>query len=164
MQWGDVSFTLEATGDYLSGTTNALPAESVEASIRRIVDWKFIKNRVMPKITGLLESRQVKMQYLVDEFHALPSTENFLALQSEIKSIEKFARKFEQISSKFLTESAVGVQTTDFECYASAIDTMTEQCGKIPDSLFGNLKSLYTFCANPANSADTLNQFIREIC
>lgn len=97
LQWGDLTFTSEATGDFLTGSTDS---SSVSKNFMNI--FKFKSTPMTPKpVEGLMDSRKVTVQYFLNQFAATPTTENLEILTAELKSIEKFERKFTALAEEF---------------------------------------------------------------
>lgn len=119
MQWGDLSFTSEAVGDYLSGEDTS--AKKVTNFLRSYFSYENKNLFTQPK-KGLLDSRQATLNYLLNKFTNKPSAENYKELNSELSLVEKFTRKFKQFSDKFVLKGASNTSTTNFECYANLID------------------------------------------
>lgn len=63
-----------------------------------------------------------------------------------LSQIAKFERKFLEIAAHYASNGYTNSLTTNFDCYSNAIDSFEESCGKIPESLYGNLKYLYQIC------------------
>lgn len=82
MQWGDLDFTSESVGDYLSGTTdNTNLTERIATSLRSLFNFKRSATPMkdQPK-TGLLDSRKVPLAFLTDQYTQNPTQENYDAL------------------------------------------------------------------------------------
>lgn len=74
MQWGDVTFTSEALGDYLSGEDSSV--KKVTNYLRSYFKYEDANIFAQPK-KGLLDSRQATLNYLLNKFTVNPSTANF---------------------------------------------------------------------------------------
>jgi len=152
MQWGDVSFTSEAVGEFLSGQTNS---NTVSKSLKKLFNFNSTSvvsdNEVAADETnkGIMDSRYTTIQYLVDQFTSDPTAENYNDLHSELSLVEKIQRKFTQISEKYSLTGSSNALNTNFDCYSNAISHFETSCGRIPDSQLSNLKYLYDFCAKP---------------
>lgn len=91
MQWGDLTFTSEAVGDYLSGEDTS--SKKVTNYLRSFFAYEN-KNLFSQPKNGLLNSRQATLNYLLNKFTNKPSAENFKELNSALSMVEKFGRKF----------------------------------------------------------------------
>lgn len=75
MQWGDVSFTSEPIGDYLSGTTSSSSTPvKVHNMLRSFFTYENKENFAAQPKKGLLDSRQATINYLLNKFTVNPST------------------------------------------------------------------------------------------
>lgn len=82
MQWGDLTFTSEALGDYLSGEDSS--TKKVTNYLRAFFKYEDANLFAQPK-KGLLDSRQATLNYLLNKFTSSPSTANFQELNAALQ-------------------------------------------------------------------------------
>ncbi|EAR87482.1 peptidase C13 family protein (macronuclear) [Tetrahymena thermophila SB210] len=162
MQWGDLEFTSEPVGDYLSGSTT--PSKKVNNYLRAFFAYGNEENIFNQPKKGLLNSRQATLNYLLNKFQSKPTSENFQELSEALKLVEKFARKFVQFAEKFVLKGSSNALTTNFSCYSNLIDQFESTCGKVPESKLGELKYFYEFCGQERFSNVNTLQFFQSIC
>jgi hypothetical protein len=67
-------------------------------------------------------------------------------LAEEIATTRKFAVAIDNFAAKYKI-SGVYFGSTNFQCYATLLNNLTEQCGQANDAAMSYFKYLYQYCA-----------------
>lgn len=112
---------------------------------------------------GLLDSRQVKLQYLLNKFKKSPNDQNFAELSVELHSVKYFSDRFASLQKKLnLSGKYSNLAGTNFDCYKQVVGTLNQTCGKMTESSYGNYKFLYELCAT--HTTEQAVQHIAQMC
>jgi legumain len=128
MQYGDLSFNSEAGSNFVGKGNNpsALKTET-QGSI--------------------VNSRDVKLMYLINRHATLLSAESQDELNKEILSRKLYDTTFKQV--KNIVGQIATAETTDFDCYKDMIESFENVCGKTSDYGLKYFRVFYDICNCP---------------
>lgn len=131
MQYGDLSFQAETVNNFV-GNQNPSKVSQAEAENRQ---------------ASLVNSRDVKLMYLVNRHAKLLSAESSNELNEEVKSRRHYDELFKAVAS--VTGDVAFAENTDFECYKDMIETMESACQeRTSDYGLKYFRNLFNICAS----------------
>ncbi|EGR26897.1 peptidase c13 family protein, putative [Ichthyophthirius multifiliis] len=151
MQYGDLSWSAKTPISTFLGHYKKTEEQSYFGSFIRnkLLQFQdiFGKNDNESNISSKnIESRQVKLQYLINKYKKNPTDQNFSNLNVELQSIKYFNDRFIELKNKtkLSGEHYVG---TNFDCYKKIVEIFKQKCGVMPEGTYGNYRYLYELCA-----------------
>ncbi len=87
MQWGQLSIDAEVIGDFEGNLDNYTPTARIPRT-KRYID-------------SSVDSRDIKLHYVLNKYNKNPSLENYLAMKMELNSRDFFDSKFQQMALAF---------------------------------------------------------------
>jgi len=138
MQWGDVTFTHEPIGHFLG---NGIGSKKSGHSLLE----KIFSVEEVEKTYSSIDSRNIKLQFLVNRFTKNPTAANQEALEQEISEMTYFAERFEQLKT-ILNLVGETDGSTNFTCYKEIVNQFESQCGKVSESSYKYFKYLNEMC------------------
>lgn len=145
MQYGDLSFQAETVNNFVG---NQNPSKLAEAQNRQ---------------ASLVNSRDIKLMYLVNRHSKLLSAESNSELMEEIKSRRHYDDLFKAVTQ--VTGEVAFAETTDFECYKDLIETMESACNeRTSDYGLKYFRNLFNICASPATNKVAVKLAIVKKC
>jgi len=132
MQYGDLSFTTEASADFVGNQHAKVESEDLVNARKSIVD-----------------SRDIKLHYLINKHSNELTINSMNELNVEILDRKFFDDVFSGIE-KFIQHNGFATNT-DFECYQDLINFYELNCGKFSDYGMKYMRSFYDACDNKEN-------------
>jgi legumain len=160
MEWGDLSFQNEASGDFTSTCAN----KNVEFS-------GSMKKEAKRSYTSV-DSRDIKLFYLQNKYNKNPTNENLMELQKEEISRKYFDVKFYQLAKHngfaFLYDNQVvynAPRLLKFDCLKASIENFENHCGKLSDYALKHVKTLAHMCSYSNNASNSMMiDSIQTVC
>lgn len=120
-------------------------------------------NKTAPtKHRNLVNSRDIKLHYLIDK-HANEMNDNSMAeLNEEIMMRKTFDSIFTEI--KPLHEDKPIALDTDFDCYKNLINFFERTCGKFTEYGMKYMRSFYDICAHKTEAIVHTKQVVLKFC
>jgi len=162
-QYGVLDWTDESIHNYQGDVTENSFDQDVESHHRKSKKGrKHRRNRKLSEKSGLVDSRDVKLHYLLNKFSNENSKENELALSEELvyrRNVENFFSNFNEKLS--ITEYDVNINS--FDCLKASISAFKAHC----ESLWGEytlkyVKNLNTACNT--SGMDAIEAHMKHYC
>lgn len=145
LQFGDLSWNTDTVSAWI-GTKTA--SANVTSSAERKAH--------------MVDSRDVKLHYLIDR-HAIHMSENSMnELNEEIMMRKLFDNIFAEVKTLH-AEVPVAVDT-DFVCYKDMIDFFEAQCGRFTDYGMKYMRSFYDICGNKKEAVIEAKKMVMQSC
>ena len=142
-QYGDLSFNTEPVGNFVGNKKSASNEKTRERG-------------------SIVDSRDVKLMYLVNRHSKLLSAESQSELNEEIISRKRYDDTFSQI--KTLVGQLPLAETTDFECYKDMIDTYETVCGRTTDYGLKYFRVFFDVCNCPTCNKIAIKSSFTKSC
>lgn len=135
MQWGDMTFKTDVIGKYLGPGKKSGFLDNVRSK------WSNDEAKTLSSV----DSRYIKLNFLLNKFKKSPSQDNYETLSREINQIKYFTDKFSTLKSTLnLTGNNNGV--TNYDCYKKAVTKFEQSCGKVNEFALKYFKYLAEIC------------------
>ena len=144
MQYGDLSFTSESVNNFVGNQKATVAQEERKAST-------------------FVSSRDNLLAYLINRHNKLNNKRTQAALNREINSRKMYDRIF-RVVSNMPGKTLKKAETTDFECYKTAISTLEKGCGRTSDYGLKYFRNLYDICAEGSINKRRLFVMLKNEC
>jgi len=139
MQWGDTTFTDLPIGTF----QGAGKGKSFLEKVIGVVKKTFSTTSVL----GKEDARDTKVNYLLRQFKSDPSnTSVYQELINDIETTRKFAHAVDMFARNHMI-SGIYFGSTNFDCYKTIVNSLTEQCGPVNEASQRYFLYLYQYCA-----------------
>jgi legumain len=135
MQWGDVSYTADPIGEFMS---NKMMRSTATSSVE--------------KAANAVSSRDMKLQFLYNQYLSTNTPSTYVELQKELKHREWATATFAAIAKKaagaegerLFTEKSIPV--TNFDCLRAANDAVEKYCATYSDYSLQYVRVMKNLC------------------
>eukprot|EP01016_Furgasonia_blochmanni_P022945 TRINITY_DN2489_c0_g4_i2.p1 TRINITY_DN2489_c0_g4~~TRINITY_DN2489_c0_g4_i2.p1 ORF type:complete len:543 (+),score=183.22 TRINITY_DN2489_c0_g4_i2:83-1711(+) len=164
MEWGDQSFNTEKIGNFLSAGRHPTEKENLKGIVHKLlgrVDEKLVKKEIKK-----VNSRDVKLHYLMSKHLKRNSVDTMNAVRSEIWERDLHDMRFAQLKKSFdypfdiLTKP---VEVNDFDCLKRAVRAY-EKCNKLGEYGLKYVKALANICEFKRHTPADVERMILENC
>eukprot|EP01017_Pseudomicrothorax_dubius_P029939 TRINITY_DN367_c0_g1_i2.p1 TRINITY_DN367_c0_g1~~TRINITY_DN367_c0_g1_i2.p1 ORF type:complete len:436 (-),score=137.44 TRINITY_DN367_c0_g1_i2:70-1377(-) len=156
MQWGDTTWTNEVVGNY-QGNSDINMTRSLRTSYPK-------RERPQGKA---VDSRDVKLHYLMKRHMRLNTLETEVELRDELKERQYFTNLFNSIKSQFsLSQEEVDAleEVVNYACYERAINSINRNCRKISDYGLKYLRIVAAACNKYDTEDHVENYIVNQFC
>lgn len=110
----------------------------------------------------VIDSRDIKLHYLINKHANELSEESMSALNEEILSRKTFDDIFANI--RVHHENVAMAKDTDFDCYKNIINYFEATCGKFSEYGMKYMRSFYDVCQNKQDAIPAIKATIMDSC
>jgi legumain len=114
------------------------------------------------KKRSMVDSRDIKLHYLINKHANELSEESMSALNEEILSRKSFDDLFTAI--RVHHDDVEMAKDTDFDCYKNIINFFEATCGKFSEYGMKYMRSFYDVCMNKQEAIPAIKETIVEFC
>lgn len=162
MEFGTTTFTTEPVADF-QGTTDVGPAENfgdlVDRFLAEYPEWAI----VVEKPTRHVDSRDIKLMYLLNKLMKNPSN---TLLQEKVTEEMSHRKKMDSIFGVLDNLNATDAKGTDFQCYKEATQVFRNKCfngGMLSEYALKYQRVLYNACADSLDLKE-LESYLDAAC
>jgi len=173
-KFGDFSFMSEAIADF-EGNYDAAVEDSHHHGIKKWADKIFHRIEKVPEMidarigqyqaqnSKTIDSRDINMHYLFDQYAATGSQEDLDLLNMELAHREKVNAFFTKMNPGFKMSSEI--VDMDYDCLRTLVDTYETTCEKFSDYSLKYAKILGSVCqSNSSDAMDKAIKFMQNHC
>jgi len=137
-QYGQLDITTQAVGDFEADGNSHTPLESQKED----------------KKGPLVNSRAVKLDYLLSQYQRKPSEKALGELQEEVDSIDKLDATFNSLKTQLKLDVSQKVKDIDFKCLKQRMHMYKDMCGRLSDYGLQYAKYIHFSCVQNTDIYD----------